>query len=284
MLKASAVIELKRSLSSGGRSTYRAWKLWIEPERLRLRRSVRLWLREVPSAGVVLEIGAGSGFLRPVVSAEVPNACYVGGEIAPTDNTDVVLDAISLPIACGSVDVVLAVEILEHVAEPRLLVAEAARVLRPGGRLILTVPFMFGVHDFVDYHRFTPLGFEQLVQDFGFVISETRLRGGTFVAATGLIRALILNALVGRPKDWRARGKLKQIRWLISTVVLTPWVVITLLSFVLDAVFDRRSAGPPGYFFLCVRSGDEQLDRYEPDRSNLGVNSGVAAPEPRSDA
>ena len=158
-----------------------------------------------------------------------------------------------MPFAPASVDVLLAVEVLEHLPEPRSFVDEVARVLKPGGRLIVTVPFMFGVHDYMDYRRFTPLGFEQLVGDQGLTLVETETRGGTFVAATGLVRTLILNALVGTPEDWRANSRAKQVRWLIATVLLTPWTIVTWVAFGLDALFDRRTASPPGYFFLCAR-------------------------------
>jgi SAM-dependent methyltransferase len=243
----------KTRARSLGLRTYRGWKLWIEPERLRLRRIIRGWLERVPPGSVVLEVGAGSGFLEPVVRRAVPRAVYVGGDIAPTETTGIVFDATAMPLANASVDVVMAVEVLEHMPQPEALVAEASRVLRPQGRLMLTVPFMFGVHDFRDYHRFTPLGMEQILARHGVALEEVRLRGGTFTAATGLVRTLILNAIVGKPKDWRAVGRSKEARWLASTVVLTPWTVVTWLAFLFDRVLDRDSVAPPGYFFLGRR-------------------------------
>jgi SAM-dependent methyltransferase len=243
-------------LRAVGLSTYRGWKLWIEPERLRLRRTVRGWLRRVEPGSVVLEVGAGTGFLEPVVREEVPEVVYVGGDIAPTERTGVVFDATRMPVATASVDVVMALEVLEHMPTPEALLSEAARVLRPEGHLILTVPFMFGVHDFLDYHRFTPLGLEQMLLRHGMRLAETKVRGGTFVAASGLVRNLILNTIVGKPKDWRAQGRGKQARWLVSTVVLTPWTVVTWLAFALDGLLDRHSVSPPGYFFLCQRVRD----------------------------
>lgn len=243
----------RSAVEAVGREAYRGWKLWIEPERLRLRRVVRGWLSESPPGSVVLEVGAGSGFLEPVVRTSIPDVVYLGGDIAPTDKTTVVFDATAMPLATGCADVVMAVEVLEHLPEPDGLVAEASRVLRPGGRLVLTVPFMFGVHDFSDYHRFTPLGFEQLTRRYGFSVSETALRGGTFVAATGLVRNLILSSIVGKPAGWRAMGRTRQLRWLVATAVLTPWTLVTWAAFGLDSLVDRESASPPGYFFLCTR-------------------------------
>ena len=240
---------------AAGLQLYRSWKLWIEPERLRMRRVVRDWLNQSEPGSVVVEVGSGNGFLEPVVRRAIPDVVYLGGDIAPTDRTTVVLDATAMPLATGVVDVVMAVEVLEHMPDPQALLAEASRVLRPGGRLVLTVPFMFGVHDFRDYHRFTPLGFEQLAHQHQLVVTETRLRGGTFVSSTGLVRNLILNTIVGKPGGWRAHGRARQVKWVVATAVLTPWTLVTWAAFALDSLADRESVSPPGYFFLCTRRG-----------------------------
>jgi SAM-dependent methyltransferase len=170
----------------------------------------------------------------------------------------VVFDAAAMPFADASVDVVLALEVLEHMPHPRSLLCESARVLRPEGRLIVTVPFMFGIHDFRDYYRYTPSGLEVMLDECGMSLLEVKLRGGTFVASTGLLRNLILHAIVGKPKDWRAVGVLKKIRWLVATAALTPWTLVTWFAYALDAVLDRNSVSPPGFFFLCSRDRVEE--------------------------
>jgi SAM-dependent methyltransferase len=233
---------------------YRQWRLFIEPERLRMRKAVRIWIRQCAPGSRVLEVGGGTSFLQPVIEREVPGAHYVSGDIAPTNNTTVVLDATALPMADASVDAVLALEVLEHMPQPERMLGEVARVLRVDGMAILTVPFMFGVHDFRDYFRFTPLGFSTLLERHGLELADIRQRGGTFVAATGLVRTLILNAIVGEPKDWRARGIRKKLLWMVATVVLTPWTLITYTAMGLDGLFDQESKSPPGYFFLCRKS------------------------------
>lgn len=234
---------------------YRHWRLFIEPERLRMRKAVRVWIRQCAPGGRVLEVGGGTSFLQTVIEHEVPGAHYVSGDIAPTNNTNVVLDATALPMADASVDAVLALEVLEHMPRPERMLGEVARVLRVDGLAILTVPFMFGVHDFRDYFRFTPLGFSSLLEQHGLELADMRQRGGTFVAATGLVRTLILNGIVGEPKDWRAHGIRKKFLWMLATVVLTPWTLITWAAMGLDGLFDRESKSPPGYFFLCRKSG-----------------------------
>ena len=66
-------------------------------------------------------------------------------------------DGSRLPFLDGSLDTVLCTEVLEHVPQPGRLVDEMARVVRPGGRVLLTVPFIQPLHELPsDYFRFTP--------------------------------------------------------------------------------------------------------------------------------
>lgn len=95
-----------------------------------------------------------------------PEANYIGIDTARTleefgyrvpDTT--YYDGKRWPLDDGSVDVVLATETIEHVESISEFFSEAARCVRPGGRLILTVPFAARWH-FIpyDYWRFTPSG------------------------------------------------------------------------------------------------------------------------------
>lgn len=243
----------RQRLSGLALDGYRQWRLYIEPERLRMRRILQKWIRLFEPGSKVLEVGGGTSFLRPVIQKNVDRSLYVSGDIAPTNATAVVLDANSLPIKSGAFDVVMALEVLEHMPDPQKMLDEASRVLRAGGRLIITVPFMFGVHDYRDYHRFTPLGFAQMLEKSEFRLVDTVQRGGTFVASTGLVRNLILNSIVGDPHDWRSRGLRKKVAWIVATIVLTPWTAVTWVAYALDRTLDRHSKSPPGYFFLCER-------------------------------
>jgi uncharacterized protein YbaR (Trm112 family)/SAM-dependent methyltransferase len=248
---------MKERMFAWGLRVFRRWRLWIEPERIKMKRDVGEWMSAGPPGALVVEVGAGIEFMKPVIERVIPDVRYFGGDIAPTTNTRAVFDVRAIPLPTAVADVVLALEVLEHIAQPEEAVAEMSRVLRPGGAMVLTVPFMFGVHDFMDYHRFTPLGMSEMLARHGLTVTEVRRRGGTFVASTGLVRTLILNTLVGKPRDWRAQGRSKKVRWIIATVVLTPWTPITWMAFALDGVLDRESASPAGYFFLIERVAGE---------------------------
>jgi SAM-dependent methyltransferase len=237
-----------------GLRAYRHYRWFSSPERMRMRGAVRRWVRSCDMSGVLLEVGGGTSMLRTVIEREAPGVHYVSGDIAPTDATHVVLDAACAPIRDESVDAVLALEVLEHLDDPRKMIFELGRVLAPDGVLIVTVPFMYGVHDYRDYFRFTPLGFETLLAGSGLELQETDRRGGSFVAAAGLVKTMIRNKILGDPGDWRAKGARKKVLWLIVLVVELPWVPIMWLAMCMDRVFDPASKSPPGYFFLCRKT------------------------------
>jgi SAM-dependent methyltransferase len=94
-------------------------------------------------------------------------------------HADVFGDATALPFANASVDVVLCTEVMEHVAEPSLMLAEIRRVLVPGGHLVLSVPFIWHLHDEPwDYWRFTEFGLRAIIERAGLdVVALTPTNG-----------------------------------------------------------------------------------------------------------
>jgi len=112
----------------------------------------------------------------------MPDTEYFEGDRWPVDN--------------ASVDVVLTTETLEHVLEPATFLAEARRVLRPGGHIVLTVPFSARWH-FVphDYWRFTPSGLRRLLESAGFTDVVVNARGNAATVACNKAMALVLPAL-----------------------------------------------------------------------------------------
>jgi SAM-dependent methyltransferase len=97
---------------------------------------------------VVLDAGAGEGYgaaslarvARRVVATELdaPTAAHVDGRYR--DVSTVRADLQAIPVASGSVDVVVNLQVIEHLYDQPGFVAECARVLRPGGRLFCATP------------------------------------------------------------------------------------------------------------------------------------------------
>ena len=98
---------------------------------------------------VVLDVGCGPGVLAAAVAARCPRGRVVALDqspdrahqadllLAPWDGAAVVGDAAALPFADASFDLVYCRFLLEYLPQPGLAVREMARVLRPGGRLLL---------------------------------------------------------------------------------------------------------------------------------------------------
>ena len=150
-------------------------------DRVLARRAVLTFLRSItPSlTGTVLDVGCGHAPYRSLVVGA--GAAYVGLDLPPTryQRPDVVWNGIVMPVRTGSVDAALATELLEHVPDPQPLLREIVRVLRPGGRLYLTVPYLWPLHDVPhDMYRYTPFALERLLREAGFVDVSLRATGG----------------------------------------------------------------------------------------------------------
>jgi SAM-dependent methyltransferase len=119
----------------------------------------------------VVAVDVGSGNTR--VLDEV-----VTVDLMPYPNVDVVGQADRLPFATGTVDIVMSIAVLEHVPDPQSAIAELVRILKPGGRAYIFVPFIQGFHAAPhDYQRYTRPGLERALR--GLRIERTESFGPT---------------------------------------------------------------------------------------------------------
>ena len=84
-----------------------------------------------------------------------------------------------LPLADGSVDSILCADVIAHIYKPHQLFEEFARVLRPGGKLVLFTPFQYWISEPPhDYYRFSRYALEHMCADAGLSQPDIQTYGG----------------------------------------------------------------------------------------------------------
>lgn len=164
----------------------------------------------------VLDAGAGFGGNVPLLERHgIVIALEPDGDAAQGAATRApavrALFAPHLPFATASFGLVGLFDVLEHVPDDAAAAAEIARVLQPGGRLVLTVPahpWLFGPHDVAHHHhrRYTRAGLQRVLGEAGLVVERC-----TF------FNALLFPAAVMARAAARLRGDAK-----VSTTLVPP--------------------------------------------------------------
>ncbi|MEK7444416.1 MAG: methyltransferase domain-containing protein [candidate division NC10 bacterium] len=173
-----------------------AYYLWVSYRRKRV--DADLEALDPAFEGRVLDVGGGRrrGVFRPPAGAR-----WIVADLDLSGGPDVAVDIQALPFHEAVFDTVKATEVLEHVPDAARALAECRRVLRPGGRLVATVPFLERLHaDPEDYARFTRSMWERCLGEAGLTPLTIAPQGGYFTHLAGLLRFLVLSA--PRPLRW----------------------------------------------------------------------------------
>ena len=115
-----------------------------------------------------------------------------------------------LPLRNSSFDTVLLSDVLEHIPNPEDLLAEIARILRPEGRIVIGVPFLYWLHEVPhDFNRYTRYQLTRMLENEGLdVVALTEIGGTPEVLADIMSKTLA-------PRPRLAAGFVVMARWLL---------------------------------------------------------------------
>ena len=180
--------------------------------------AVAAFARALPAGVRILDAGSGEGQYAHYFARQR----YCGVDLAVGDaawdysRLDAVADLTALPFRAGTFDAAIHMVTLEHLREPGLALAEIARVLAPGGRLLLAAPH--------DYFRYTRFGLQYLLEKAGLESIEMRAVGGYF----RLLARRLLNGLQF------FTGGLRWAGFIPAAILLVPPALVLPLFDALD--------------------------------------------------
>lgn len=152
---------------------------------LRARRKLfTKWLQRFDHANpIVLDVGGRVQPYRPLIAQGASR--YIAVDIRLTALVDIAGDAAQLPVGNARFDLVLCTQMLEYARDPRRVLTEIHRVLKPGGFLLLSAPAVYPQDSEQEYWRFLPCALRELLGDFSEI--EVAAEGDS---VTGFIRTI----------------------------------------------------------------------------------------------
>lgn len=201
----------------------------------------------------VLDAGCGRGEVLAEFRRVGVTVDYFGVDLGVGDpswefRVTAVADLHRLPFSDAVFDKVICTEVLEHVDQPDVVFAELSRVLRPGGKLFLAVPFVWHTHqEPFDRYRFSRHVLELLAKNNGLDIEKLEPAGGYFT---------VLRYMLNHPtfiNDWpepfRSLARLQhKVLGTFDRTIGAP------LFYLLDQL-DRSKKLTIGYFLHAVKQG-----------------------------
>jgi SAM-dependent methyltransferase len=207
------------------------------------------------AGGTLVDVGCGKRqyqkLFEPVIRRYIGVDWPVSLEHA---SPDVVGDALHLPLPDQLADTVLSTELMEHLPDPHVFLAEVARVIKPNGHFILSVPFLEPLHEEPrDFFRFTPYSLRRLLSEHGFEVQHIWSRGGWGSVTIG---SFISQALYewANPLDSKGRRSYPLVR---TALVLPICALAQMIGYTVDHIVTTPKY-TLGFVVVATRTAQEQ--------------------------
>jgi len=213
----------------------------------------------LPAGSRVLDAGAGSCPYRHLFSHceyKAQDFTSLQGEQLSGGGygrIDYVCDIADIPVDDGTFDVILCTEVLEHLPEPIKAIYEFARILKPGGKIIITAPLGSGIHQepYHFYGGYTPFWYQKFLTEAGFESIEVEANDGSLRAcAQESMRFIQLS----RPFSL-GMSVWKELLWMPLWLLLLPFMaVLAPLSSMLLNPYDKDKRFTIGYHVTATKA------------------------------
>jgi SAM-dependent methyltransferase len=206
----------------------------------------------------VLDAGAGASKYRPFFSHchyETQDFCQYEGQLVKyLQPIDYVCDVTKIPLPNSALDAILCTEVLEHVTDPMSVLAEFSRLLKAGGKLLLTAPQATPLH-MAPYHfygGFTHYWYRHWLPRYGFVVDSILPQSGPGRAMVCYLQAFYCSWIT---REQSLRGP-KRLLSRAARILLAKIPVHFLLASLLprfDPYLDRNEICM-GFMVVATRS------------------------------
>jgi SAM-dependent methyltransferase len=196
--------------------------------------------------GVLYDLGCGEKPYQEFFEQFVDK--YIGVDWSGTLHdlkADIVADLNKpLPIDSESADTVVSFSVMEHLCEPQTMLNEAYRILKPGGNIILTVPFQWWVHEEpYDYFRYTCHGLEYMLKKAGFTEIKIEPTAGFFSMLCLKVNYFTRNLIRGP----------KFLRFMIEGALIPFWYLTQTIAPCLDKCHKNWHLETSGYWVVAKK-------------------------------
>ena len=188
-------------------------------------KNIKLFIPQLK--GTLLDFGCGRKPFENLFTVEK----YIGVDLQNTGHdhknskVDVYYDGKHLPFENNSFDSLFCSEVLEHVFDPDKILPEINRVLKPGAKVLITVPFSWIEHEMpYDYARYSSFGIKHLLEKNGFEIVEHK-KCGNFARVNFQNWALYFFELF---KKWGKVGYLLSLLFIVPVNIIGSLLLIIM--------------------------------------------------------
>jgi SAM-dependent methyltransferase len=161
-------------------------------------------------SGHMLDVGCGqmpyrkfllnNKYIDQYTGLDIESAIVYDENVKP----DFTWDGITMPFGDNSFDTLMATEVLEHCPNPNSIILEMKRVLKPGGLLFFTVPFLWNLHEVPhDEYRYTPFALKRIFKECELEEMELFAHGGWNMSMAQMIGMWVVATKRGtRRRRW----------------------------------------------------------------------------------